>query len=450
MADASGADVSQYFKVDAQVYLFVDAGVRDILGEGDSQFMVTCSAGAASDSAPLTIRVAPEEVAPATHTAVFKVGDEVVGEVVFAEGDASLEEPVLPQRENYVGAWEEYDLVSATSDIVVNGVYTPIDPDAISEVGGEASATYENSVVTVNLAAFASTKQVKVESESAKPVDVVMVLDQTGSMADPLGAGQTKRDALVECANSFAAQLYDNAVKTGADHRVALVGFAYSAYNNGNYKNTGLLAGASGAKGFPQLTRSDYAGALLPVKGDGAINGAVTAGIDSIAAEGATAADVGLKIAKNVFSENPVATADDGTAARERIVVFITDGVPTSWGQTSSLVRETAAEAILMARDIKQGQGARIYSVGVDEGADPAAAFNAAADGVVTGWNDAFKSYDFNRFLHAVSSDYPEASGMASLGSGSKDAGYYMAVNDTSNLGKIFRNILYSTVYSIE
>lgn len=381
------------------------------------------------------------------HTATFMVGDEIIDQVVFEEGAVTLDEPALPQRPNYVGQWESYDLAAATSDITVRGLYTPVDPDAVSDVDAGAKAEYENGEVTMELSARATSRTIKVVSQQTKPVDVVLVLDQSGSMAETLSSRdrQSKRNALVSCANSFVAELHKNAVDTGADHRVAVVGFAYSAYNKGNYKNTGLLATANGKIiNYNSIKNSDYATALLPIDNNGKINANVVTGINSIVADGATAADLGLKMARNIFAENPI------QSERERIVIFITDGTPTSWGEDADLVRQTAAAAISEANTLKNGQGAKIYSVGVHANADPTASFTSAKDGVTTNSRGQFASYDFNRFLHAVSSNYPNAAAMSNLGAGNKADGYYMGVKDTSNLGSIFTNILYSTVYELK
>ncbi len=382
-----------------------------------------------------------------THTATFVVGDEVIDRVVFEEGAATLAEPALPQRANYVGRWERYNLAAATGDITVHGLYTPLDPDAVSNVDAGVTATYDKSEVTIDLFARADSRTVKVVSQQTKPVDVVLVLDQSGSMKDSLSARdrQSKRDALVSCANAFVQSLYENAVASGADHRVAVVGFAYSSYNGGNYKNTGLLATPSGQSvNYARLKESDYRSALLPVNDGGHINANVVSGINAIRADGATAADLGLKMARDIFSANPT------QGERERIVIFITDGTPTSWGEEPARVRPTAATAISVASTIKNAQGAKIYSVGVHANADPSAAFTEAPDGITTNRNGTFVSYDFNRFLHAVSSNYPSAAAMDALGDGDKNGGFYMGVRDTENLDKIFTNILYSTVYQLK
>jgi len=383
-----------------------------------------------------------------THKATFMIGEEIIGEVVFDEGASALEEPAMPERPNYVGQWDAYDLAAAKADITIQGHYTPVDPDKISEAEGKAEAEYANGVVNITLTAQAASRTIKVISKKTKPVDVVLVLDQSGSMAEKLSARdrRSKRDALVNCANEFIQELYQNAVDTGVNHKAAVVGFAYSSYNEGKCVNTGLLATPSGRFiNYNSITNNDYASALLPINDGGSINPRLVSGIDSIKSEGATAADLGLKIARNIFAETPTTEEE-----RERIVVFITDGVPTWWDENAKLVRLTATEAISEANIIKNGQGAKIYSVGVHADADPAAAFTAAKDGVTTDRRGNFESYDFNRFLHVISSNYPEAKAMDNLGQGDQKSGFYMGVRDTSNLESIFTNILYSTVYQIK
>lgn len=462
VTDSKGIDVTSYFEVDEQGYLHTkNAGALLASYGNDETFKITASAQGRSGiitSNALDIRFAEPvvEAPPVTHTATFMVGDEEIGKVVFTEGDASLKEPPLPERKNYTGAWEPYDLKSATGDIVIRGIYKPLNPDEVSEVETSGDASYENGEVAITLSASAASRQVRVESQDTKPVDVVLVLDQSGSMAETLGANQTKRDALANCATTFVSALQANAVKTGADHRVALVGFANGYQGSGDYPpylNTGLLATANGgAQSYKGgIKASVYQQALIPVSVNGALNPRVTQGLNAIASKGATAADLGLKMARDIFSANPASSGSD--LNRERVVVFITDGTPTSWSTSESErsnITTTAAEAISMANDLKQSKGVHIYAIGVDGNADPAAAFTLAKEGLT--WQNAQGSYqyDFNRFLHLISSNFPEATSMDNHGEGSREGGYYMAVNKTDNLSSIFTNIMYSTVYSVE
>ncbi len=74
-----------------------------------------------------------------------------------------------------------------------------------------------------------------------------------------------------------------------------------------------------------------------------------------------------------------------------------------------------------------------------------------SADGKTKKRDGSFKSYDFNRFLHAVSSNYPNAGSIkvSEMGEGNKNSGYYFAVNNTDNLSSIFTKILYGKVYEV-
>ncbi|MCR5485492.1 MAG: bacterial Ig-like domain-containing protein [Clostridiales bacterium] len=69
---------------------------------------------------------------PNTYYAVFKADGTVIGRVPYTFDDESIEEPVVPNKEDqgYSGAWEEYDL-KTVDGIIVNAVYTPIEYKAV-------------------------------------------------------------------------------------------------------------------------------------------------------------------------------------------------------------------------------------------------------------------------------------------------------------------------------
>ncbi len=379
-------------------------------------------------------------------TAPFFKEDKIVAEVTFTQGDKFVAEPPVDKYDNYTFAWDEYELKD--EDIVIYGRYTEIEINDVTEPDAEKKVEYNNGVVNITLEAKSDSKNIKILSEKTKPVDVILVLDQSGSMAETLSSNRkTKRDALVECANDFVYEIYENAVATGAQHRVAVVGFSYSDYNGGNYKNTGILATNNGSSvNYKSLKSSHYASALIPVVAANGINANITKGINSVVADGATSAHLGLEMANNIFA----VTAKE--ADRERIVLFITDGTPTSWGEETDLVKTTAAKAITEAYELKNSHGAKVYSIGVHANADPTANFTSDMYGVKTDNRDTFKSYDFNRFLHAVSSNYKEAGSIvvSEMGEGSKSSGYYLGVQDTSKLSEIFSKILLSSVYEVK
>ena len=57
-------------------------------------------------------------------TATFMADDVVVAERTFTFGDTSVEEPAVPEKEHFTGAWESYKLTA--SDMVINAIYTPV------------------------------------------------------------------------------------------------------------------------------------------------------------------------------------------------------------------------------------------------------------------------------------------------------------------------------------
>ncbi len=398
-----------------------------------------CIRGDKSETRPIPALI------KATYTATFVIGDEVIGTVVFEEGTKNIIAPEIPKRDNFVGYWEDYEL--GNEDITINGYYDPINPDDISEVVPEKKAEYVDGIAKITLSASAKSKKINVVSENTKPVDVILVLDQSGSMKEELGS-KTKIDSLVECANSFVDKIYDNAVATGADHRVAIVGFAMGNYtkdskNYPKYMNTAVLTTGGAPVGFESANESVYANALMSiVNSDGQINPSIknVLDINKFEPKGATAADLGLQMATQIYDNNPLAEGEE----RQRIVLFITDGIPTLYVDTEKdEVLPVAQNSLVMAKDLKES--ALVYSIGISDDIDPNKAIASSSN---NGWNNG--KFDFNKFLHYVSSNYPYAESMNNGGEGDKDKGFYLAVNDTEKLDSIFDGILYSPVYTVE
>ncbi|MBO5359251.1 MAG: amidase domain-containing protein [Clostridia bacterium] len=390
-----------------------------------------------------------------TYTATFVIGDEIIGTVTFEEGAKSIDEPPIPEKDNYIGRWDDY--VLGNENIVIEGHYEPKNSDNVSDLEKEKTAEYKDGIAKITLSAHAQTKAINILSEKTKPVDVVLVLDQSGSMDEAMGKtnSEKKINALLKSANAFVDSVYDNAVATGADHRVAIVGFAYSDLKeDSKFVNTEIITTLDGEPiGYTASgNNSAYKNALMPIMAqNGEINPLVKGVITSekIVPEGATAADAGLDMAKRVFSNNPIAAGEE----RERIVLFITDGVPTAWGgEQYSAIKLIPNDALKIANEIKNSLGAKIYSVGISEGIDPAADFKKIEDEFgcynINRSKDT-ASFDFNRFLHYVSSNYPDATAMDFGGTGDKASGFYLAATETDKLQSIFSDILYSSVYAV-
>lgn len=315
----------------------------------------------------------------------------------------------------------------------VNG--TVVDPDTSGRWEIWAAGHGGNKVTTQNVGRIWTDKTVKATEENEEsdflttlsaisstsnstvtvttPLDIVMVLDASGSMDDPMGGrDSTKRiDALKSAANSFINTIAkQNEGIEGVDrqHRVAIVKFAGDKTNkvgNDQYK-----------KGQFWYNHSQVMKGLTDCSG-----GNVKALKDTVAGikpSGATRADYGLELAGDITS---------GRADAKKIVVFFTDGKPTSYSEFDSGVADAAVTAAKNMKDSK----ATVYTIGIFSGADP------AADPSKKGTSDV------NKFMHAVSSNYPDATSYASdeLGTRAENSDYYKSATNAEELKKVFDDI---------
>lgn len=275
----------------------------------------------------------------------------------------------------------------------------------------KATGENEESDFLTTLSAMSSTSNSTVTVTT--PLDIVMVLDASGSMDDPMGGGdRTKRiDALKSAANSFINTIAkQNEAIEGVDrqHRVAIVKFAgdktdkvgNDTYYKGQYKynHSQVMKGLTDCSGGNVKALKDTVAGIKP--------------------SGATRADYGLELAGDITS---------GRADAKKIVVFFTDGKPTSYSEFDSGVADAAVTAAKNMKDSK----ATVYTIGIFSGADP------AADPSKKGTSDV------NKFMHAVSSNYPDATSYASdeLGTRAENSDYSKSATNAEELKKVFDDI---------
>lgn len=263
------------------------------------------------------------------------------------------------------------------------------------------------------LSAISSTSDTTV---SGKPLDIVLVLDASGSMDDPMGKGdRTKRiDALKTAANSFIdaiATQNQSIADASKQHQVAIVKFA-----GNKTPEVGNKTYRDGWWGGPICNYSQTMKNLTPCKGKDAES--LKSTIDSISPAGATQAGYGLQLAEGISSDRSDA---------KKIVVFFTDGSPTS---SDGFEKKVANSAILSAKNLKN-KGADIYTIGIFDGAKPS--------------DDPTEKHTSkeNKFMHAVSSNYPDANSYKSdeLGTRAENSDYYKSATSASELEKIFEEI---------
>lgn len=274
------------------------------------------------------------------------------------------------------------------------------------------------------LSAISSTSDTTI---SGKPLDIVMVLDASGSMDDEMSrSDRTKRiDALKTAANRFidtiAAQ-NQSITDESKQHQVAIVKFAG--------KEAGWIGNDTYYDSRYEYNYSQTMKKLTLCKGEDAES--LKGTVDSISPAGATRADYGLQLAEGISSDR---------ADAKKVVVFFTDGSPTSQREFEN---EVANDAINSAKKIKD-KGADIYTIGIFSGVNPSAVPTA---------EDTSKE---NKFMHAVSSNYPVASSSITYknrrevwtidyGKRAENSDYYKSATSASELEKIFEEISGSIV----
>ena len=278
------------------------------------------------------------------------------------------------------------------------------------------------------LTALSSTSNLS--DTATTPLDIVLVLDASGSMNDPMGRGDaTKRiDALQKAANSFIDEIarQNATVKDEAkQHQVAIVKFA------GN--KTDKVGNDKYRDGKFQYNYSQVMKRLAPCTND--TKSDFSSQVDAIEPAGATNAAAGLELA-----EGQIQTF--GRSDAKKIVIFFTDGTPTEYSDFSP---EVASSAVGYAKDMKDA-GAAVYSIGIFKGADPAT------------YPDPQRVSNENNFMHAVSSNYPSATysyestswwsgeykwnfGDRAKGSDGKDATFYKSATNADELKHVFDDI---------
>lgn len=304
------------------------------------------------------------------------------------------------------GRWEIWAAGHGGNKVTTQNVGRIWTDKTVKETGENKASDF---VTTLSAMSSTSNSTVTVTT----PLDIVMVLDASGSMDDPMGGGdRTKRiDALKGAANSFIDTIAkQNEAIEGVDrqHRVAIVKFAgdktdkvgNDTYYQGQYKynHSQVMKGLTDCFGGNVKALKDTVAGIKP--------------------SGATRADYGLELAGDITS---------GRADAKKIVVFFTDGKPTSYSEFDS---DVANAAVTAAKKMKDGK-ATVYTIGIFSGADP------VADPSKKGTSDV------NKFMHAVSSNYPDATSYASdeLGTRAENSDYYKSATNAEELKKVFDDI---------
>lgn len=303
----------------------------------------------------------------------------------------------------------------------------------------------ENGGYTVHLEAY--TTGTVTTTTSTKPCDIVLVLDQSGSMAFDFNGNETNTNsarrqyAMKEAVNAFITAVGEKYDAAKSDHRIAIVTFGSDA---------------------SQLLGWTFADEVGQTALTGKVNGLPTS------PSGATNVGAGMQRAQGLMSDGSYAGTNTD---RQKVVVLFTDGVPTTQSDFDTGV---ANKAISAAKTMKDS-GVTVYSVGIFSGANPdelygASGFDTNSNGNVGSHWSHFswwmigdvQSYDIpagNRFLNFASSNFSEATEIGIknyrktfIGIGHRGweitknfdrtaNGYYLTANDSASLKNIFTSI---------
>lgn len=284
-------------------------------------------------------------------------------------------------------------------------------------ISGAMSATVSkgDSDFITALSVLSSTSNIA--STSTTPLDIVLVLDASGSMDDDMTGGK-RIDALKNAANAFIDEIAtQNASISDASkqHQVSIVKFAGEKSNkvgNDTYREGRYTYNYSqvmkNMTACSETTKSSFKDTINAIKPAGATNAAA-----------------GMELAQGQTSKRSDA---------KKIVIFFTDGTPTTQSEFSNGV---ASDAIAAAKTMKDA-GASVYTIGIFDGANPSADVNTTTNE--------------NKFMQAASSNYPAAAYTYtqywlsgewkwSFGNRAEGSDFYKSASSASELSKIFEDI---------
>ena len=262
------------------------------------------------------------------------------------------------------------------------------------------------------------------------PLDIVLVLDVSGSMEDPITSNDTTKriTILKNSINQFIDAFAQNNSKinqANKQSRISIIKFSgdkSDKVGNDTYTENGYRYNYTQIMSDFFTATNDNKAKLEDV-------------VNSISPAGATCSDFAMELALKQINQSK---NDESRKYAKRVVFFVTDGQPTPLNNFDD---DVANKAITASEEIKKD--AEVYTFGMFTETNPSSTGHAGSS-----WTDEEK---FNAYMHGVSSNYPAAQSYKNLGTRAENSAYYMGAKSSNEATAIFNsgiNKLLSMTYA--
>lgn len=254
------------------------------------------------------------------------------------------------------------------------------------------------------------------------PLDIVLVLDVSGSMEDPITSTDTTKriTVLKDSINQFIESFAENNSKQSDEKyqsRISIIKFAgdkSDKVGNDTYTENRYRYNYTQIMNDFFTATNDNKAKLEDV-------------VNSISPAGATRSDFAMELALKQINQSK---NDESRKDAKRIVFFVTDGQPTTLNNFDD---DVANGAINTSKEIKKD--AEVYTFGMFSLTDPSITGHVGSGS----WSDAEK---FNAYMHGVSSNYSDAQSYKNLGTRAENSAYYMGAKSSKEATAIFDSVI--------
>lgn len=257
------------------------------------------------------------------------------------------------------------------------------------------------------------------------PLDIVLVLDVSGSMVDPITSTDTTKriTILKDSINQFIEEFAENNSKinqANKQSRISIIKFSGKIPDNADKIGNDTYQENRNTYNYTQIM-SNFFTATNENKAK------LEDVVNSISPAGATRSDYAMELALKQIKQSK---NDESRKYAKRIVFFVTDGQPTT---LSNFDDDVANKAITTSKEIKKD--AEVYTFGMFSLTDPSITGHVGSGS----WSNAEK---FNAYMHGVSSNYSDAQSYKNLGTRAENSAYYMGAKSSKEATAIFDSVI--------